>query len=81
MFDNINKVVAEGKKRWDKIEELVEVIRNPSKFSVEISSDDYTKTIGMLLIALVDHMRPMNPTEEQLGEAKKGIEDLLKSLK
>ncbi len=74
MFDDLNKVMKEGQERWGKIEELAK----------EINRDDYgpnIKPVIELLILLVDHMRPMNPSQEQMDEATSGLADLLDALK
>jgi len=72
MFDDINKTVEEGRKRWDRIEALCEELRQKDP------SNTRDLTVETLLL-LVEHMRPMNPTQEQVDEAQKGIENLIKS--
>jgi dihydrodipicolinate synthase/N-acetylneuraminate lyase len=74
MFDDLNKTIKEGQERWKKIEELTD----------EINKQNYyqgMKTLVELVTLIVDHMRPMNPSQEQLDEATSGLADLLKTLK
>lgn len=70
MFDDVNKIMKEGKERWDKIEALCE----------ELKTEPSNNTVKLMLL-LVEHLRPMNPTEESIDELTNQIGDLLKSIK
>jgi chromosome segregation ATPase len=58
--------------RWKQIEELAEKLDE---------SHTNNAAITQLLKLLVEHLRPMNPTKEQLADATKGLTDLLNNLK
>lgn len=87
MFGNMDEIVKEGNKRWKEIEDLAEELRPyVAKHGDEsdIKPDGHLQAIIMmaqLLLLMVDHMKPMNPSQEQVEEATKGIADLLQSLK
>jgi len=83
MFENMDKTIEEGQKRWEKVEYLVTQLEPYLAAIGQTHSSghrDAIHTMGSLLLLLVEHMRPMNPSKEQLDEAKKGIADLLNSL-
>lgn len=79
MFGNLNKMIKEGQERWDKIEKLAETINNSTT-----GGQVYDDAIRELILLVVEHLRPMNPSKEQINEATDGLTnlaDLLKNLK
>jgi hypothetical protein len=76
MFDDLSKAMEEGQERWKKIEELVTEVEYGLSHSTPTN-----RALYELVILLVDHLRPMNPSQEQLDEATNGLTDLLKALK
>lgn len=79
MFGNLNKMIKEGQERWDKIEKLAETINNSTT-----DGQVYDDAIRELILLVVEHLRPMNPSKEQINEATDGLTnlaDLLKNLK
>ena len=84
MIGDMNKTIEEGQKRWEKVEYLVAQLEAHLADIGQTHSTghlDAIHTMGSLLLLLVDHMRPMNPSKEQIDEATKGLADLLDSLK
>jgi len=73
MFDDLNKNIKEGQERWGEIEELMD----------SVSKTDWGSNtpIVKLLLLVIEHLRPMNPSQQQIEEATKGLDELLKSLK
>jgi len=74
VFNDINKTIKEGQARWEKIDQLYNDLKQKD------ASFTGDKTVELLLL-IVDHLRPMNPTQEQVDEAAREIEDLLRSIK
>ena len=75
MFGDLSKSIEEGQERWGKIEKL------QGKLYDNLAEGEEIPTVLLLLKLLVDHMRPMNPSQEQIDEATSGLADLLKALK
>lgn len=80
MIDNMDELVKEGNKRWKEIESVAEEIRNHLRSGRKLD-EARTDRLAHLVLLLIDHLRPMNPSKEQIDEATKGIADLLKSLR
>lgn len=76
MFEDLNKSIREGQERWKKIEDLVKIMKESA-----VGGQLHNDATHQLLLLLVDHMRPMNPSQGQLDDATKGLGDLLKALK
>ena len=80
MFDQVNEVAKEGTERWKEIESLSKQLDEQAN-NGHIILEHIIPTISNLLLLMVEHFRPMNPSKEQIDEATKGITDLLNSLK
>lgn len=79
MFGNLNKMIKEGQERWDKIEKLAETVNNSTT-----GGQVYDDAIRELILLVVEYLRPMNPSKEQINEATDeltNLADLLKNLK
>lgn len=76
MFEDLNKSIKENQERWEKIEELSRTIKK-----MRSSSMPQVERLNDIILLMVEHLRPMNPSQEQLDEATKGLDELLKSLK
>lgn len=76
MFDDLNKTLKESAERWKKIEELA------TELEYSLSNNEMNnKAAYELLVLLVDHMRPMNPSLDQINEATQDLTNLLNTLK
>jgi siroheme synthase (precorrin-2 oxidase/ferrochelatase) len=76
MFNDLNKTIKEGQERWKTIEDLAE------ELEVSMTTGGVQPIMmAHLLLKIVEHLRPMNPSQEQLDEATSGLADLLKTLK
>lgn len=73
-FSDINQTLEEGKKRWEEIEALCTQI----KADMEINLYNHPDLFRVIML-LVDHLRPMNPSSDQLNEVAKGLGDMLAS--
>lgn len=76
MFDDLNKTMKEAQERWDKIEDCVTSLKESMDGGQSIMPEE----VAQLLIHVVDHLRPMNPSQDQLDEVTKGLSDLVGSL-
>ena len=74
VFDNLQKTAEEGAERWEKIEELAKKMKLPN--DVAGKAKDNQK----LLLALVEYMRPMAPSKNQLKDATGELENMLAEL-
>ena len=87
MFGDVNKSISEGSTRWKLIEELASNIKeglDDSSIGGDILLKSSTGTINphelaRLLVLLVEHMKPMNPSEGHLDDMVSGIQDLMSS--
>jgi hypothetical protein len=73
---NLNENLEETQERWEKIESLVKEMNAKLE-----SGENVDNIVPSILTLMVDHLRPMTPTKEQLADATKGLSDLLNSLK
>jgi len=82
MFDDMNKTIREGQSRWKEIEECCEDVKDISQGEDECQNINEINIgkLSKLLLLIVDHLRPMNPTQGQLDDVTKGLTDLLGSL-
>jgi len=71
--------MQEGRRRWEEIEQYYEDIRNLTHSGRKLDEANLHR-MSHLLLLVIDHLRPMNPSQEQLDEATKGIAELLGSL-
>ena len=80
MFSNFSKIIEEGNERWKKINELaIEIDTHLNdKHNVNTIS---TNKLAELLLLVVEHLRPMNVSQDPIDEFTKGIADLLGSFK
>lgn len=76
MFGDLDKTMQEARIRWKEIEEGYEDIK--SRMTSGKGMDE--ASLAHLLVLVIDHLRPMNPSQDQLDEATKGIAELLESL-
>ena len=79
MFNNMKKTIEESQKRWEEIEHRISILKENLEHSG--NATPISITTAKLLLLLVEHIKPMNPSKEQLSEATKGLADLLDSLK
>lgn len=77
MFDDIQKKINEGKERWKLIEGLAETIKRDIESTEPGPSN---RDLGRLLLLIVEHLKPMNPSDDMLGDLGKGFNDLLSKL-
>jgi predicted nucleic acid-binding Zn-ribbon protein len=81
MFEDLNKALREGQERWEEIEKRSERLREHLSSGKKITMESSLNDLAWLVLHLVDHMRPMNPSKDQLSDATKGLADLLNALK
>ena len=71
IFKDMQKTAEEGAKKWSNIEELAKELAKPYA-EMTLTKD--------LLLALVDYMRPMAPSEDAFKSFNKQITGLLTKL-
>lgn len=81
MFEDLNKALKEGQERWEEIEEYSKRLREHLESGRRITMESSLNDLACLVLRLVEHMRPMNPSKDQLEDATKGLADLLNALK
>lgn len=72
VFGNVNDMISEGKARWGNIEQLLEEIQ-----SGDLPLEEQVNKQTQVLVLLVQHLAPMNPTHDQLDEMMGGLRDLV----
>lgn len=81
MFKDLSKTIKEGQERWEKIEEYSKRLKEHLESGRRITMESSLNNLALLVLCLVDHMRPMNPSQDQLDEATKGLYDFLNAFK
>ncbi len=73
-LDDLEKTLEKGTRRWQEIEELYKHISNNlSSFPSEMIP------VIELQLLLIDHLRPITPTKEQLDDVNQELKSILSS--
>jgi len=78
MTNNLEDTIKEGKERWEEIERWSKLIKAHLQTGAKMDSTNIDR-LATLMLLMVDHLRPMNPSQEQVDKLTGGLTDLLKN--
>jgi hypothetical protein len=73
IFEIIDDAVKTGVARWKKIEDKYNKIKD--KLSNDLNISD--KELAESFLLIVDHLRPMNPSEESIAKASEELKKIV----
>jgi len=72
-FEMIDDLINKGSNRWEEVEKHYSTLKRGIEDNTQISEKD----LAILLVLLVDHLRPMNPSKEAVEKAGEDIKKML----
>ena len=79
IFRDSAKTIEEGQKRWQEIEDYSGMIKKHLETGLKMDSKN-TDRLATLVLLLIEHLRPIQPTQEQLDDTMKDISALLSKI-
>ena len=80
MIEKLEKKIKEGQERWERIEEKANLIRGDSDLNGNMHFSRDKDTLAELLLLIVEHLRPMNPSQEQVEQMTNSLTTILKGI-